>query len=982
MNRGLLAALWALLLPVSKTGVTANAYLQANASPPITFSAGDLTITAGRDGTVQSAAIRGQELLCGTEKTKLMSATVGGQKVNATAIAMSTTGVLTVSFGVFATAHARANTTGDFIVLHVEAVAGVNVSELTVASLLIKSEKFAALAAAAYGTGSSSSILFLPATLSVDVKASRYAVGCTMMSAQSYGASGLAQSVAIWGGGGGVDGLASAIQKGEQAFGLPSPTIGDVWAKSSAELSKGYFLMSVDPTTLNQTIQFAVQSGIPYITMLVGSWTSSQGHYNVSHVWGGMEGMKAAARQIRSQGLKVGLHSLSANIATHDPYVSPVPDTRLAKQAGLTLDTDVGPGDTWLPLRQKPTVPNPYGTLVPAGGLDVMIDSEIMTYSHTNVSEPFGLAGLKRGAYGTVPAAHKQGATVFYMLRSGDGFLPDPDSTLLEEVAANLARSYNEIGAEMIYCDGLEHLLLTGHFSMAKFQSALFKHLQGDVLAESSSQTSFTWHLNARSGQTDWAATDSRVFMDDTKAASCIEARENLQGPDMGWWGYLTFKPGSYYATTPVEIEYMAARAVAYGASPNLETGISSLLSNGRTVEAFGRMQPWWGLKLPTTVRNQLQQPGIDFSLAVSPSGGGGKTGVITPVRVHAPHVAEPHRSKTLHWGYQPFFNQSKVRGIRIRALSSVAATTSPNDVDLLRLSDTKMFRTTVCQSAGSYLPAGRATVADGDRSAQRSATHKINTSIVWDLNSTAGVPSFRMNYTAPSVNSVGCLRQRFDTPLDLINNSALLVKVFGDNSGALLNIELQAGDFFREFFVPIVFHGWQEIPLAVPETVNLFTHKGGAFQLPEGNNAKMAMRDFDWSRTLGINFFITGVTEAKVSVATIAGRAESPATLSGATLVAGDISLSLPAGMRGGGGHGDYLECEHIALPSTCRSFDADGHILGLGAPGKIEVANASAANELRVQFAPRPHSELQPRLEVVVMERSENTLGPFPAS
>jgi hypothetical protein len=34
---------------------------------------------------------------------------------------------------------------------------------------------------------------------------------------------------------------------------------------------------------------------------------------------------------------------------------------------------------------------------------------------------------------------------------------------------------------------------------------------------------------------------------------------------------------------------------------------------------------------------------------------------------------------------------------------------------------------------------------------------------------------------------------------------------------------------------VPVVFTGWQEIPLGVPETAKLFKHKGGNFQLPTG---------------------------------------------------------------------------------------------------------------------------------------------------
>lgn len=908
----------------------------------------------------------GQDLLCGPPgQTKLMSGMVGGHRVNSTALKL-TGSELTVSLGSVATVHAHVNVTNEFLSLAVISVTGTNVSGLTLACIPVKSPMLARSVAAAYG--GSSSVLMLPATISVDVSASQHGTGCTTLTAKSYAASGLAQAVAIWGGGSGVDGLTDAIQKGEQQLGLPSPTIGGVWAKKSPVLQKGYFLMSVDPMTLNKTIEFALQSGIPYITMLVGSWTSGQGHYNVSSAWGGTEGLKAVVRQIKSNGLKVGIHSLSANIATHDPYVSPIPDPRLAKQGGLTLAADVSPTSSWLPLQQMPKdVPNPYGTLVPAGGLDIMIESEIMTYGHANASAPFGLGGVKRGAYGTVAAAHKKGATVYYMLRSGDGFLPDPDSTLLDELAANLARSYNEIGAEMIYCDGLEHLMLTGRFSMAKFQSALFTHLQGDVLAESSSETCHTWHLNARSGQTDWAATDSRVFMDDTKAASCVSARENLQGPDMGWWGYLTFKKGSYYATTPSEIEYMASRAVAYEASPNLETGISNLIANGRTVEAFGLMKPWWNLSVPDSVKAQLKAPGIDFSLDST-------KGVITPVRVHPAHVAEPDRPDTLRWDYQRYFNSSKVRGVRIRTLSFVAGKASDNDIDLLRLSDSGVVRTTKCQSSGAYVPA----LIDTD---ELQLTHvtgpKINTTVQWDLNSTNGVASLRMNYSAPSAMAVGCLRQRFATPLDLSNNTALLVKVFGDNSGALLNVELQSGDFYREFFVPVDFTGWREIPLGVPETANLFKHKGGDFQLPAGNDAKMAMRDFKWASTLGVNFFITGVTQANISIGVLAGRAESRATLAGATLTAGDISLAVPPGLRGGGGQSDYIECKNIADPSTCRSFDANGH--GLGVPAAVSGANAESDDALSVQFTA---GSVRPRLEVTVMERSDDVLGPFAAN
>ena len=74
-------------------------------------------------------------------------------------------------------------------------------------------------------------------------------------------------SAALWGGPRAE--LDSAIQRGEAAFGLPSPTIGGVWSKRAPAARKGYFLISVTPDSLDATIDYATQSGMGYITLLV-----------------------------------------------------------------------------------------------------------------------------------------------------------------------------------------------------------------------------------------------------------------------------------------------------------------------------------------------------------------------------------------------------------------------------------------------------------------------------------------------------------------------------------------------------------------------------------------------------------------------------------------------------------------------------------------------------------------------------------------
>lgn len=60
----------------------------------------------------------------------------------------------------------------------------------------------------------------------------------------------------------------------------------------------------------------------------------------------------------------------------------------------------------------------------------------------------------------------------------------------------------------------------------------------------------------------------------------------------MGWWGFMSFQPGSYHSTTPDDVEYMVSRAVAWGAAPGIESDIVSLQQNARTSESLAVMKP------------------------------------------------------------------------------------------------------------------------------------------------------------------------------------------------------------------------------------------------------------------------------------------------------------------------------------------------------------------------------------------------------
>ena len=127
-------------------------------------------------------------------------------------------------------------------------------------------------------------------------------------------------------------------------------------------------------------------------------------------------------------------------------------------------------------------------------------------------------------------------------------FLPDPATDMIDEIAGNLARAVNEAGMEMVYFDGIEAHSATGPPGIAEsmLHQSFFNHLKGDALVESSSGGGFMWHLNTRTGQTDWAATDRRAYMDYSKNPDMASAKcRSLDVPDIGWWGFETFAPGS-----------------------------------------------------------------------------------------------------------------------------------------------------------------------------------------------------------------------------------------------------------------------------------------------------------------------------------------------------------------------------------------------------------------------------------------------------
>ena len=118
----------------------------------------------------------------------------------------------------------------------------------------------------------------------------------------------------LWGGSAAA--LPAAVETAARTFGLPHPTIGGVRAKQSPAAAKGYFLMAMNESTLEQTMDLASASGMPYITMLLSSWAQGSGHCAPSF------GPPARSAALVAHGAQCPTLLLRARSASSTPYTA------------------------------------------------------------------------------------------------------------------------------------------------------------------------------------------------------------------------------------------------------------------------------------------------------------------------------------------------------------------------------------------------------------------------------------------------------------------------------------------------------------------------------------------------------------------------------------------------------------------------------------------------------------------------------------
>jgi len=381
----------------------------------------------------------------------------------------------------------------------------------------------------------------------------------------------------------------------ELAEGLPHPMINGVWLKQSPETGRAYLISDFDEKNIDEMLDYTQKAGL--ISLYHEGPFKSWGHFifDSASFPNGVAGMKMCVELAAAKGLRIGVHTLSTFINTNDPYVTPVPDKRLAQTGSSLLAESIISTTAEIPVQSDTYFKN----IKPSTLHAVRIGDEIIRFKEVSAGQPFKLLECQRGAYGTTASGHAKGEQVGMLMDYPYNTL-FPNFDLQQEIAGNLGRFFTETGVSHMDFDGHEGCMSSGEgdYGMQAFAEKVIKETNHTLVNGTSRSSHYYWHIchywnwgepwygGFRESQGDYRL-ENQPFL------------ERNYMPNMLGWFLLS-------STTTVEdIEWMMARAAGYNAGFALVARYKSLQKNPETNQLLALIKLW-----QTAYKTKIFSPG------------------------------------------------------------------------------------------------------------------------------------------------------------------------------------------------------------------------------------------------------------------------------------------------------------------------------------------------------------------------------------
>ena len=573
--------------------------------------------------------------------------------------------------------------------------------------------------------------------------------------------------------------------------------LGGPWALDAPETEGSYVFATVSEENADEWIDLAKNAGIAQIHMI--GWEQTLGHYQprkdlFPH---GIEGLHQVVEKIHAAGLKAGMHTLTGCISPTDPWVTPQPDPRLAVDARFTLAAALDEKADRIVVQEKPGDLDTVWAYGSRGNV-LRIGNELIQYNALAQEPPFGFLGCKRGAFGTKPQTHPPGSSVEHLFVRYGCFLPDENSTLVDEIAQAIADVYNTCKFDMIYMDGAEGMP-GSWYGISRMREAIFRRLKRPALVEASCWDYHSWSFHSRLGAWDHPNWGVKPFVDWHCRSNEEHRRSTLLPVQLGWWAILG-PTQDHDAEFPDEFEYLCVKALAYGMPLSFQ-GVAPGPNPpcARQPEYLNMLAHYERLRLsqqvPQSIRDRLKEEGQDFHLELHADG----SWSFRPAD-YIPHKITAAIPESTTWQVTNRYSPQLLR-VRIQALYGVEPYDSSRALEILSL---KLADELSQAAQAANVTAQFELVQDDVKTGERSGKYSVRNS----GNSPKG--------------AWAKLTKTFEPPIDFEDRGALGFWVRGDGSGAVLNLQLSNPLHYwptcDEHYVQLDFQGWRYVELLLRE--------------------------------------------------------------------------------------------------------------------------------------------------------------------
>lgn len=662
----------------------------------------------------------------------------------------------------------------------------------------------------------------------------------------------------------------------------------------------------------------------------------------------GWESWRRIVDKLHTAGIGSIFHTYAFFIDKQSKYVTPVPDPRLDAFRTFTLAEPLTADATEIVVNESTAEMKTITGFFEQNSIVLHIGDELVTFGGASKAAPWKFTGVKRGGLGTKAAAHDRGAAARHLKEMFGLFVPNVDTTLFAEIAANHAAVVNHCGFDGLYLDAIDGAsILRGNeevwYWADKFVVEIQKRLKKPTGMEMSSMGHHFWQYRTRWQAWDYPQRGHKYFVDQHAAG----VNGGLLLPlHLGWWGFQAFNPPQIEPSYPDVMENLGAKLIGWDAGISLTAGVNREAL--RTTPLFRRaseiLRTCEDLRhanaFGEATKAKLREAGKEFALGKDAAGHPRFHRVQSQAQTVA--LAEPW---TLAWQATNSFAAQPAK-FRIEALMSAAPLAETNAVLLAdwKKLDTDAWKRT---SATGVTFGGHPPAEPPDAGALLVATNsgKVARKAAWLR-----------------------LEQRFEPLLNLKEHQALGVEIEGDGSGAVAAFRLESPQHIAygalcDRYVTIDFTGRRVFTLVETEST-----RWNDYIWNDGKGLYNSHREtINFDAVESVSVWLQNLApdrETKIRMSPVRALAMRAGKLKNPKITVAGRTIEFPIELASGG----WIEGNS---PEDCAVYGSKGEPLGKVIPRGDWPVLSVGANAM--QFSCEPGNGLQPRARIVTIAKGE---------